>query len=196
MTRSSDNSAKPVAKLTFSEVLEKRHSGREYDASKPVKHDDILALCEAARSAPSCYNDQPWAFIIADRHADPAAFEKVFGCLVPFNQGWAKNVAVLIVIVGSTTSIQKEGPNRWGGYDTGAAAGFMALKAADLGLMAHQMGGYDSPKISAELSIPANYSTYAVMGVGYEKEGEPVPARNRRPLTVNFFGGKWGAPLK
>ncbi|PKO52722.1 MAG: nitroreductase, partial [Betaproteobacteria bacterium HGW-Betaproteobacteria-2] len=41
-----------------------RWSGRAYDASKAVTQEQIIALLEAARWAPSCYGDQPWRFIV------------------------------------------------------------------------------------------------------------------------------------
>ena len=136
-------------------IFNLRHSGRNYDSTRPVTEEQIRLLAEAARSAPSCYNEQPWAFIFCDRTIDPQAYAKVMKGLVEFNQGWAKNAPVLVVISAETKSRRTKKDNQWGPYDTGAAAVCMALQAAGMGLMAHQMGGFaDADIIRKEFNIP------------------------------------------
>jgi nitroreductase len=175
-----------------------RHSGRDYDASRSLSSEQIRLLAEAARSAPSSYNEQPWSFIICNRATDPKAYVKALGCLVEFNQNWAKNAPVLIIICANMQSTKTKQPNRWGAYDTGAAAVCMALEAAAMGLMAHQMGGFDEVKIQQEFNIPPEYSPMAVMAVGYEsaQAAVHVPSKDRRPLQENFFLGTWGRGLE
>ncbi len=56
----------------------------------------IMALFEAARWAPSSYNDQPWRFIYAKRNTK---YGKIFNLLAEPNKIWAKNAAVLVVII-------------------------------------------------------------------------------------------------
>jgi nitroreductase len=179
-------------------LLNQRHSGRAYDSSRLVTLEQIGLLAEAARSAPSSYNEQPWNFIICDRTTNPKAYAKAFSCLVEFNQNWAKNAPVLIVISANMQSEETKTVNRWGAYDTGAAAVCMALEATALGLMAHQMGGFDEVKIRKEFHIPEEYVPMAVMAVGYEsaEEAAHVLAKNRQPLHENFFMGSWGTGLQ
>ena len=178
--------------LTIAPLMESRHSGREYDNTKLVTADQIKALSEAARLAPSCYNDQPWFFILCDRTTQPEAYKKVMNCLVEFNQGWAKNAPLLVVVLADSKFEKSQKLNRWGSYDTGAAAFSMALQAAHMGLMAHQMGGFDEDKIRKEFSIPSSVTPMAIMAIGYEQAGAQVPLKDRRPLTDNFFLGAWG----
>lgn len=180
------------------EVLKNRHSGRSYDPSKSVSLEQIKSIIEAARSAPSCYNDQPWRFIICDRQTSSSDYTKVFNTLVEFNQNWAKNAPVLVVIVAHKQFSNQEKPNRWGSYDTGAAAFGMMLQATSLGLMAHQMGGFDEGKIQKEFNIPEEFVPMSVMTLGYESQEElnkPFK-RERRPIQENFFMGKWGNGFK
>eukprot|EP00274_Cyanoptyche_gloeocystis_P001983 CAMPEP_0196654356 /NCGR_PEP_ID=MMETSP1086-20130531/4062_1 /TAXON_ID=77921 /ORGANISM="Cyanoptyche gloeocystis , Strain SAG4.97" /LENGTH=180 /DNA_ID=CAMNT_0041986069 /DNA_START=94 /DNA_END=633 /DNA_ORIENTATION=- len=180
--------------MPLTEVLAVRHSGRSYDPSKLVSAEQLRLVCEAARSAPSCYNDQPWIFIIGDKATDASAWEKIFNSLVPFNQNWAKDAPVLLAVVANTKfshtgSIGKD--NGWGPYDTGCAAGFLMLKATSLGLMAHQMGGFKAEVLQAEFAIPEHFKPMAIMSLGYEAHDAQVPARTRVPLGDNFYMGSW-----
>lgn len=187
--------APPLVKTIdpFSQIISKRHSGYSYDATRQVTQSHIQAIIKAAQLAPSSYNDQPWFFIICDRTTHPEAYEKVFNSLVEFNQQWVKNVPVLIVAVASWKSHNGEW-NRHAQYDTGAAAYSMMLQATSLGLMAHQMGGFDEAKISKSFGIPQDFVPMAVMAIGYEKiEDNKVIKKERKPLSDNFFMGNWGS---
>ena len=176
-------------------ILVERHSGRSYDDSKPVTADQISTLIEAARSAPSCYNDQPWFFIICDRSTQSETYQKVLDSLVEFNQGWAKHAPLLVIVAANSKFGKNQKPNRWGSYDTGAAASNMMLQASYLGLMAHQMGGFDENRIREDFNIPEGITPMSVMAIGYEKAGEKIPERDRKPVPENFFFGRW-SPVK
>jgi nitroreductase len=179
----------------LSSLLQQRHSGYLYDSSKSISKEQLQKIAEAARTAPSCYNDQPWHFVFSERNLTPDAYTKILNSLVEFNQGWAKNAPVLVVIT-ADTKFQKNGENnRWGSYDSGAAAFAMMLSAADMGLMAHQMGGFDEKKMQSDLQIPARYIPMAVMAIGYEASGETPKVKERKQLSDNFFLGAWGKGL-
>ncbi len=178
------------------DVFNKRHSGRSYDSLKPVTLDQIKLLVEAARLAPSCYNEQPWRFIICDRHLTPEAYAKTLSCLVEFNQNWAKNAPLLIISISHNQFTKNQKPNRWGQYDTGAAAFSMMLQATHLGLMVHQMGGFDEIKIQKEFLIPNEFIPISIIAVGYESSAEQTrspPPKDRRAIQENFFLGKWSS---
>lgn len=55
-------------------------------AGKPVSHDTLMALVEAASFAPSCFNEQPWRFLIAQGER----FELLSSCLTPKNRKLAR----------------------------------------------------------------------------------------------------------
>jgi nitroreductase len=185
---------KPTDKTDpLSKILAERHSGRSFDASRLVTQDQLKHIVKAGQLAPSSYNDQPWHFIICDRATNPDAYNKALSTLIEFNQKWAKNAPVLIITVASTNSHDNE-LNRWAQYDTGAAAFSMMLQATSLGLMAHQMGGFDEAKVSKAFKIPKDMVPMAVMALGYnaEKEKNRSIKKERKPLEENFFKGDWG----
>lgn len=180
-----------------SDIFIKRHSGKSYDSSRTVSMDQITTLIEAARWAPSSHNDQPWNFIICERTLTPEAYQKAFSSLKPeTQQKWAANAPLLIIVVARSQELYKTKFNPWHEYDTGAAAVSMALQAADLGLMAHQIGGFNKEIILKEFSLPENCNPLTIMVVGYELPEENTPSRERRASGTNFFLGEWGVGIQ
>lgn len=190
--------------VPINEIIANRWSGRAYDASQAVTHSQIVALLEAARWAPSCFGDQPWRFIVWDKNADAQAWQRAFDCLAPSNQTWVKDAPVLLLVCADTLFNHNQQPNRWAQYDTGAAAENVCLQASSMGLMAHQMGGFNADAARETFAIPAQYIPMAMLSVGYAAdiaslEGEVLTretaARSRRSLNELFFVGSWGKSI-
>lgn len=185
-----------AAECPINEIFNKRFSGRAYDAGKPVAPAQLMRLAEAARSAPSSYNEQPWRFIFLDKATHPESYDKAFSTLVEFNQKWVKGTPVLVVVAANTKSAHAGKRNSHAEYDTGAAAFAMAMQATYEGLMTHQMGGFDADKLRKELAIPEDVIPLAIMTVGYPAASEKAPEKKERlPLKDNFFFGSWGKGL-
>lgn len=175
---------------SFASFLQHRFSGRSYDATRAVSPEHVELLMQAAQSAPSSYNMQPWNFIVCDRAMHTEGYQKIFDSLVEFNQGWVKNVPLLVVIVASKISPHDATINRHAQYDSGAAAFAMMLQATSLGLMVHQMSGFDQDMLRSSFGISDEFELMAVMAVGYSLETR-APQKDRKPLTENFFYGSW-----
>ena len=151
-------------------------------------------LLEAARWAPSCYNEQPWRFVVA--HAsDAAGFAGVLSTLVPFNQAWAKSAAVLGIAVAKLSSGNGK-PNAWAQYDTGQAMAQLAIQAEFEGLKVHQMGGFDASACVTALGIPEGHVPVAAFAIGYEGnpstldaqlQGQETALSERKPLSELVF---------
>ncbi|SFK40838.1 nitroreductase family protein [Methylophaga sulfidovorans] len=181
-------------------VMAERWSGRAYDPTVMVTPEEITALCEAARWAPSCFGDEPWRYLVCDKNTDREAWEKLLSALVPGNQEWAKNAPVLILAASAPTFSQNDKPNRWSGYDTGAASISLCLQATSMGLMSHQMGGFDDKKIREAFSIADDIHMWSVIAIGHqaaldnlteEQLERELSPRQRRPLEQTFFLNNW-----
>ncbi len=190
-----------TTQVPINETLANRWSGRAYDASKKVSHEQTIALLEAARWAPSCFGDEPWRFIVWDKNTNLVAWQQAFDCIVPGNQTWVKDAPILLLVCASTLFQHNQQPNRWAQYDTGAAAENLCLEASSMGLMAHQMGGFVVDKARAAFAIPEQYTLMAMVAVGYPAdistiEGEIFArenaARKRCTLGELFYTGTWG----
>ena len=83
------------------EVLANRRSPRSLDATAVLLKDDLLAVLEAARWAPSAFNGQPWRFYVGQRGDE--VFAQILDSLAPFNQGWAHRSSALILVAGLPT---------------------------------------------------------------------------------------------
>jgi nitroreductase len=183
------------------ELLEKRFSPYAF-SSRPVEREKLQKLFEAARSAPSSYNEQPWRFVVATRQV-PEAFERLLETLVEQNREWSRHAPLLVLSVAKLDFTHNGQPNRHALYDVGQAAAYLTLQATELGLYVHQMAGFDSGKARQLLKIPEGYEPAAMMAVGYlgdpESMQEPPrqhdrPRRARKPLNSLFFEGSWGEP--
>jgi nitroreductase len=80
--------------------------------------DTIMSLFEAARWAPSSYNNQPWRFIYAKRNT--SHWDKLFNLLAA-NKVWTKNAAVIVVVIARKNFEQNEKYSITHQLDAGAA---------------------------------------------------------------------------
>jgi nitroreductase len=192
---------KAVTQTPIHELLERRWSPRAYDKSKAVSRAQILALLEAARWAPSCNGDEPWRYLLWNRADDEAGWQKAFDTLSEGNKKWCANVPLLMLSCAGSVFGHSGKPNRHGQHDTGMASLSLSLQAVTLGLIAHQMGGFDSDKARAVFAIPAEYTPMAMIAVGYQADPSVLPEdikakelapRKRKPIGECFFAGGWG----
>ena len=169
-------------------ILAERWSPRGFDAGHELTTEQMTALLEAARWAPSANNSQPWRFAVALRGTD--AFEAILSSLAAGNQAWAQAASGLLVVAAET--VNSDGaPSRWASYDTGQAVAHLTVQAEHDGLAVHQMGGFDRDRLKTLLELPAHVSPLVVVAVGRRDETSQLPepfasregaARERRPL--------------
>ena len=111
--------------------------------SDPLPEHQIKSLFEAARWAPSCFNEQPWLFVYATGAEERRKFVSV---LVEKNQRWASKCPLLMFVL-TRRKFQEGGrENRHAPFDAGAAWVSLALQARRLGLYAHAMAGFNLEK--------------------------------------------------
>jgi len=132
----------------------------------------LLQLFEAAKWAPSANNNQPWRFIYARRNTPH--WETFFNLLAEGNQVWAKNAAVLIVVISKTT-FNNNKHARTHSYDAGAAWENFALQGSMMGLVVHGMQGFDYDKAKEILGIPDGYQVEAMIAAGRPGRKEDLP---------------------
>ncbi len=143
-------------------------------AADPIPADQLDALFEAARWSPSCFNAQPWRFVYAQ---EGPARERILGLLAEANRGWAQAAPVVGVLFARRRFAHNDQPNRWAGFDAGAAALALSLQAQELGLSVHLMGGFDAEGAGEALELPAaDYEAMAAFVIGKRGEAEALPA--------------------
>ena len=181
------------------DLIRNRWSPRAFD-ERTVPHDVLRSLFEAARWAPSSFNEQPWVYLVAARE-DKENFAKTLGVLVEFNANWAKNAPVLAVAVAELAFANNNSPNRNAQYDTGAASALLSLEATARGLAVHQMAGFDAEKARRAFAIPAGWEPIAAIAIGYPGNPDSLPQplrerelapRTRKPVAAFVMAGSWG----
>jgi nitroreductase len=139
---------------------------------EPLPGEDILALVEAARYAPSCFNEQPWHFVIADEPESLAAFRSV---LTESNRQWAGRAPVLVLVSSRDKFTLNGNDNFWHQFDAGTAWGFLSLEAERRGLVAHAMGGFDRAAAANAAVLPDGFIPLAMIAVGKHGRIEDLP---------------------
>ncbi|OGJ59526.1 hypothetical protein A2881_01415 [Candidatus Peribacteria bacterium RIFCSPHIGHO2_01_FULL_55_13] len=157
-------------------------------SDRAVEAEKIATFFEAARWAPSNYNEQPWRYVYALKE-DGAFREKLEGLLVPGN-AWAKNAGVLAISFGKKTFVKNGKENNWNLHDVGAASSYLVLQLSSLGLVGHQMSGYDKANANAVLEVPEDFEPGSMIAIGYPGDhaslSEDLQKREEGPRTRNL----------
>ena len=159
----------PQAQHPVDELFLDRWSPRAM-SGEGVTDEELSTLFEAARWAPSSYNNQPWRILYARR--DTGQWPDFFNLLVEGNQAWAKDAAALLLFVSKETFDFNGKPYPTHSFDTGAAWENLALQATMLGLVTHGMQGFDYERARTELNIPEGFRVEAMIAVG--RPGDPA----------------------
>jgi nitroreductase len=186
----------------INQLMQRRWSPRVFE-DREVERSRILTLLEAARWAPSCFNEQPWRYLVFDG-SDRDAHERARACLVEGN-AWALKSPVLMISVARNNFSKNEAANRTAQHDVGLASEDLVLQAVDSGLAAHQMAGFDVERTRSEFNIPGDYTPIAMIAIGYPYRGDlgalpekvrdkELAGRSRKPIGEIAFGAKWGEP--
>lgn len=165
--------------MEFAEVLAKRRSVRHFSNKHEVSEADIRALLEAATTAPSAGNIQPWRFTVV-RSAE--AQERLAAAL---RQRWATAAPVVIVVSVDPRPCAARYGDRgeflYSLQDTAAATQCILLAAVDRGLASCWIGAFDEDAVRDALGIQAPTTPVAILPIGYSAESAGNPAR--RPLS-------------
>jgi nitroreductase len=164
-----DGSEKRKADYPIDELFLDRWSPRAM-SGEALTDEELMTLFEAARWAPSSYNNQPWRMLYARR--DTERWPTFLSLLVEGNQAWAKDAAALVLFVSKETFDFNGQPYPTHSFDTGAAWENLALQATLKGLVAHGMQGFDYERARAELNIPEGFRVEAMAAVG--RPGDPA----------------------
>jgi nitroreductase len=135
-----------------------------------IQEEELLLLFEAARWAPSSYNNQPWRILYARRDTD--YWPLFLDLLVESNQRWAKNAAALLVFISRTHFDFNGEPAITHSFDTGAAWENLALQGWLKGFVVHGMQGFDYGRAKTTLNIPDGFNVEAMAAIG--KSADPA----------------------
>lgn len=180
------------------ELIKKRWSPRSF-SDRSVDPELIRQLFDAARWAPSSFNEQPWRFIYA-RKENSKAFGKLSRVMVEFNRKWASDAPILILTVVKERFSRNNKPNRVAEHDIGSAMAYLTFEATRHNLYVHQMAGIDPDKAKELFDIPEGFKPFTMAAVGYlgnpddlneDLRKSEIKPRNRKPIHEIAFQGEW-----
>ena len=166
-------------------------------SGEPLSEEELLTLFEAARWAPSTYNEQEWRFLYARR--DAPQWPQFLDLLMEVNQVWCKRAAVLVVVLARKVFTHNGKPNPVHLFDAGSAWENLALQAAGMGLVAHGMAGFDFEKARTTLRVPDHFSVPAMFALGHPGDPADLPPElrereapsSRRPARESIHEGPY-----
>ncbi|MCA9473335.1 MAG: nitroreductase family protein [Nitrospirales bacterium] len=183
-------------------LLQERWSPRAFSEAL-VEETKLQSLLEAARWAASCFNEQPWNFLIATKRQQ-AEYDRMLSCLAEANQIWAKQAPVLMLTVAKLRFAHNGKPNPHAYHDIGLAVGNLVVQATALGLAVHQMAGIFPDKARSTYGIPEHYEAVTGVAIGYIGDPHSLPdalrerelaERTRNPVSTFAFQGSWGQSI-
>ncbi len=139
----------------------RRFSPTEF-LDKPIADADLMAILEAAGTAPSCFNEQPWRFVLADHGV-------MVSLLAEANQAWASKAARLLLVAADGHFVRNGKPNGYAAFDSGTAWGYLGMEAFKRGIMVHAMAGFDAAKAS-EVLLLGELKPLAMVALGYSEQ--------------------------
>lgn len=186
-----------VADHPIDTVFIRRWSPRAMSGEE-ISGEELMSLFEAARWAPSSYNNQSWRFVFA--HRETLEWNVFFDLLSEQNQSWAKNAGALVAILSKKTFDRNGEPSRTHSFDAGAAWENFALQGFLKGLAVHGMEGFDYDRAREDLSVPEDYQVEAMAAVGRPGRKDALPEElrkmespnGRKKLSEIVFRGRFG----
>ncbi|MGI9287283.1 MAG: nitroreductase family protein [Pseudomonadales bacterium] len=169
------------------ELFHQRWSPRAFE-KRAIANADLLKIMDAARWAPSCYNEQPWFFLTST----DSSFDTFLSLLMDGNQAWAKSASLLGFILCDNQFARNGKENNLAQFDTGAAWMAMTLQARMLGLYTHGMAGIKKDEIYTAFDIDRDKQTViAGFALGVRAAADALPEAlqereipsERKPLT-------------
>lgn len=161
--------------MDVSQAIKERRAYRSL-ISVRIPDDLIEDLARSAQLAPSCFNNQPWRFVFV---RNPEMLERMQEALSSGNV-WAHAASMIIAVFSKKEDDCIIRDRMYHQFDCGLAAGFLILRATELGLVAHPIAGYSPKKTKEILGIPEEYQVITLIIVGKQAEQiSPVLSDNQ-----------------
>jgi len=175
--------------MDLSDTIDERRSYRSLDPVV-ITDETVKELAEAARLAPSCYNNQPWRYIFV---YDEQVLDEVKTSLSRGNE-WAEYASMIIAVCSKPElDCQIKGGREYYAFGVGMSVGIMMLKAAELGLVCHGIAGYSPSRAGEVLNVPGDMEVMTLLIVGkHSDEIKPylsekqVEAERERPPRLSL----------
>jgi len=171
------------------EAIQSRRSVRAF-SEEPVQEELLRQILEAATSAASGGNVQPWGFILV---RDPHRLQAL-RALAPGIIGQPTALVVICLDIQRAERLGGALGSKLAWIDIGLATQNLLLAAHDLELGACPVGSFHRQAVALFLDLPSHIQPVLLIALGYPQAKPPSPGR--RPLAEVCFAEQWGKPYE
>jgi len=165
--------------MELSKAIEERRALRSL-GNFEVTPSIIKELTEAAKFAPSCFNNQPWRYLFV---YEKEKLKEMRSALSKGNEWAYKSPLIVAVLSKEDLDCVIAKRRKYYQFDTGISAGFMMLKATEMGLVAHPIAGYSPKNTRKILNIPKDMKVITLIVFGKKME-KPDPELSDKMQNV------------
>lgn len=158
--------------MELMDLIKERYSCRKF-TDQPLTDEELAAILEAGRLAPSAINRQPWRFLVLQGTEDLAKVDECSKCR------YGAPTAILVCFDRNESAKNPDVTPDYGWIDSGLALMQMALEADALGLGSCIVGAYDPAIATEAFNIPDHIVTYQFLMLGH-KDADPAPRHFER----------------
>lgn len=161
--------------MNVNDAIHAQHAVRRFQG-RPIPDEDLAAILEAGRRAPSSKNDQRWAFVVVRDRGRLRRLSET-GDYADHIAGAAAAIALVTPV--SEVDWERESI----AYDLGQATQNMMLAAWERGIGSVHAAVYDPDAVRDEIRIPESHRCDYLISLGYPV-GEPDMTKPREPARL------------
>ena len=166
--------------MSFAELTWARKSIRRY-TDQDISTESLMKLLDAARSAPSAGNKQPWFFYVIKDAALKKQLCQSTGNRQPFILDAPVHIVVCADLPRTAAKYGERGMSLYCLQDTAAAIQNLQLCAEEEGIGVCWLGAFDEEIVSKVLNLTQDFRPIALLSLGYPAGDSPKT--KRRPIS-------------
>jgi len=171
--------------MNFTEIAQTRQSCRNFDPTKSVEKEKIIACLEAARLAPSACNSQPWHFTVCTGENSSLIAQIATSTQEMGMNKFASDVHTFVIVSEGTYNVTaligtKVKRQDFRSHDIGIASAYFTAEAQTQGLSTCMLGWFDEKALKKLTGIETRIRL--LFAVGYAKTDSPIREKKRKPL--------------
>ena len=143
--------------------IEIRRAKRALSGEK-IPDEVLKRIMTAATYAPSCFNNQPWRFVVVN---EKSKLESLHGSLSGGNYWVKKAPAIIVLATKPELDARLSDRREYALLGCGLAAENLMLQAFKEGVIGHALAGFDPFVVKAQLGIPEDYIVITLIALGY-----------------------------
>jgi nitroreductase len=161
------------------ELLSEIASRRSFRAidPRPVDQEVLRRTLEAATLAPSCFNNQPWRFLVLN---EEPVLSKIKEHLAGGNYWVKKSPVVIAVVTRNEFDCALSEGRDYAMFDCGMAAMNLQLQAWREGLYAHPMAGFSPKGVKEAFGMAEDILLITLIALGYPGSDDHLSEKHRK----------------